>query len=130
MKTTYGYFSRNHALHMPEDGHDGDAGMVAESLPNGGMNPPAICRGDSDRPRRGACFRLRSDEPADPDERRAVLAGMDGTLADAAAALADAPKADVITAHGVVTGYPRDTAVWECARMVADITRADNLPRT
>ena len=72
---------------------------------------------------------LRSDEPADADEPcGTVLERLDGTLADAVA-LADAAKADVITAWGRL-GYPRRALrLQECARVVA--SDYDNkLPRT
>ena len=86
------------------------------------------CRGDSAVPAMGrAC--LRSDEPADADEPcGTVLERLDERWPDAVA-LADAAKADVITAWGRL-GYPRRALrLQECARVVA--SDYDNkLPRT
>lgn len=114
---------------MPEDGHDGDAGMVAESLVEwwhesardlpwrfGRATPWGV---------------LVSEVMSQQTQMSRVVPYWQAWMErwPDAAALADAPKADVITAWGRL-GYPRRALrLQECARMVADDCH-DNLPRT
>ena len=114
---------------MPEDGHDGDAGMVAESLAEwwhesardlpwrfGRATPWGV---------------LVSEVMSQQTQMSRVVPYWQAWMErwPDAAALADAPKADVITAWGRL-GYPRwALRLQECARMVADDCH-DNLPRT
>ena len=114
---------------MPEDGHDGDAGMVAESLAEwwhesardlpwrfGRATPWGV---------------LVSEVMSQQTQMSRVVPYWQAWMErwPDAAALADAPKADVITAWGRL-GYPRRALrLQECARMVADDYH-DDLPRT
>ena len=114
---------------MPEDGHDGDAGMVAESLAEwwhesardlpwrfGRATPWGV---------------LVSEVMSQQTQMSRVVPYWQAWMErwPDAAALADASKADVITAWGRL-GYPRRALrLQECARMVADDYH-DDLPRT